>query len=285
MYDLFDMVADDAVVRGAEPIWINWTINFNKPHFELAKYLAEGSVEAAKLARVAIFSGETADLGDIVGGYGDFRYIADSTVYWIANKNRAINGKNVKVGDIVVMFKEDGFRSNGLRLVRQIGEKVFGENWHEKEVDGNNLAMMVITPSRIYCAAVVDMFGGYNMIPRANVNAVAHITGEGIPGKMKRILLPSGLGAVINNQFEPSPIMQLFQRLGNVDDLEMYNTWNGGNGMAVVTSEPDKVISIAREHGIDAKDAGEIIKEPVIKIRNMGIQKQGEFLPDTRVIA
>lgn len=277
MYDLFAMPVEDALVKGAEPVIINWTINFNKPHIELAKYLALGSIEAAREARVAVFSGETADLGDIVGGFGKQRYLADATIVWVANKKRALNGMDVKIGDSIVAFEEKGFRSNGLTLVRKIGEKAFGKKWHEREIDGNNIAELALTPSRIYCSAVVDMFGGYNMKPKASVHAVAHITGGGIPEKMKRVLAPSGLGAIIYNQFEPPRVMKLFQDLGKVKDLEMYKTWNGGNGMMIITNEPDKVISVAEKKGIVAKKAGEIIKEQEIILKNMGLYNKGEF--------
>jgi len=279
MHDLFAMPIEDALVRGAEPVLINWTINFNKPNIELAEYLAQGSLDAARVARVAIFNGETADLGNLIGGFGTQRYIADATVFWVANKKRIIDGKSVKEGDKIIAFKEEGFRSNGLTLVRKIGGRAFGRSWHEKEINGKNIAELALIPSRIYCPAVVDMFGGYGMEPRANVHAVAHITGGGIPEKIKRALAPSGLGAIIYKQFEPSEPIKLFQELGKVKDLEAYKTWNMGNGMMVITDEPEKIIAIAKEYNIEAKEAGEITKGPEIMLKNMGIYNKGEYLP------
>ena len=105
--DLLAMVVDDSGVRGAESILVTTTFNFNtlgENHVKLAEHLAQGMIEAANDARVAIFSGETADLGDVVGGYGNERYIADATALWVANTKRAITGKNLKPGIPLVAY-------------------------------------------------------------------------------------------------------------------------------------------------------------------------------------
>src|SRR3989338_3602036 len=68
-YDLFAMVCDDAVVRGAEPVLIGSILDVNslgtldKPFIEEVRQLAEGYIGAAKAANVAIVNGEVAELG------------------------------------------------------------------------------------------------------------------------------------------------------------------------------------------------------------------------------
>ncbi len=268
-YDLLAMVCDDAVVRGAEPITFNSVIDVNKLNKDLIQNLAIGMIGAAKDARVAVVNGEIAELGDRVGGYGDFHYNWAGTVTWIANKNRLITGDDIQVGDYIVSLKETGFRSNGLSLFRKVMKKYHGDNWHEKKYQGKNLAELALIPSRIYTSAIVDMFGGYDQEPRARVKAVAHITGGGISEKLGRVLKKSGYGADITELFEPSQLMLYCQELG-VEDREAYKTWNMGNGMLIVTDQPEKVIDIAKEYSIDAKTVGEIMKEPGIKIKNKG---------------
>ena len=60
--------------------------------------------------------------------------------------------------------------------------------------------------------------------------------------------------------------MQEAQQQGNISDKEAYQTWNMGNGMLIITPEPDFVVDIAKQHFIDAKVCGRVIEEKKIKI-------------------
>jgi phosphoribosylformylglycinamidine cyclo-ligase len=111
------------------------------------------------------------------------------------------------------------------------------------------------------------MLGGFDGEPQAPVTGVIHVTGGGIPEKAKRALRPAGLGAVLDNLFEPPQIMREVQELGNVALDKAYNTWNMGNGMLVITPKPFEVIEVARRHGLEAKIAGEVRPEEGIRIK------------------
>ena len=71
-YDLFAMVCDDAVARGAEPVLIGSILDVNslgkegETHLEQIRQLAEGYIGAAKAANVVIVNGEVAELGNRV---------------------------------------------------------------------------------------------------------------------------------------------------------------------------------------------------------------------------
>ncbi|MCH7568730.1 MAG: hypothetical protein IIA87_04890, partial [Nanoarchaeota archaeon] len=185
-------------------------------------------------------------------------------------------GDKIKRGQYIVGLQEQGFRSNGLSLVRKIMQKNYGEDWHLVSREGKHdlertMAREVLTPSTIYCAAVVDMFGGLDREPRAEVTGVAHITGGGLPGKLARVLKPSGLGANIYDPFVPPSLMKYLQGIGKVSDEEAYRTWNMGQGMAIITPEPNGVIAVAQEHGIDAKVIGMVTDtSDKITINNKG---------------
>ncbi|MCK5625091.1 hypothetical protein KAI04_04580 [Candidatus Pacearchaeota archaeon] len=278
-YDLFAMVCDDAIVRGAEPVLIGSILDVNslskgsETYIEQVKQLAEGYIGAAKDANVAIVNGEVAELGNRVGGYGSFNYNWGAAVVWFANKDRMFTGKEIKEGDSLVGLRETGFRANGLSLVRKIMEKNYGEYWHLRNIE-KNMIKEILTPSKIYTGAVVEMFGGYDGEPKTEIHGVAHITGGGIPGKLGRILKPSGLGAVIDEPFKPSEIMSYTQKLGNVEDKEAYKTWNMGQGMVIITPDPDKVMEIAAMHNIEQQRIGYVTKDSSIKIRNKGVMQQ-----------
>jgi phosphoribosylformylglycinamidine cyclo-ligase len=283
-YDLIAMVCDDAVVRGGEPVVVGSILDVNSlgtdnnSRLEQVKQLAKGYIDAAKVANVAIINGELAELGDRIAGHGDFHYNWGSGLIWFAKKDRLFTGNEVQVGDSIIGLKETGFRSNGLSLVRKIMKDAHGDNWHTENVNGKNLGEQTLIPSRIYCGAVCDMFGGFDKEAKAVVHGVAHITGGGVPGKIGRILKATGYGATIDNAFEPGDILKYAQQKGNVQDAEAYKTWNMGQGMVVVSPDPENVMKVASQHNIESQVIGTITKEPGIRITSQGIASQGETL-------
>jgi phosphoribosylformylglycinamidine cyclo-ligase len=224
-------------------------------------------------------NGEVAELGARVNGYGLFNYNWGAGVVWFVRKSRMLTGYEIQEGDKLVGLRENGFRSNGLSLVRKIMKAAHGDEWHKETFDGKSLAELALYPSRIYSGAVVDMLGGFDGEPRAKIHGVSHITGGGIPGKLGRILKPSGFGAYLDELFEPCDLMKYCQEKGNVTDVEAYKTWNMGQGMIIITPSPNEVMSVANQHGIESRVIGEVTKEPTIIIRNKGINsdKQKEL--------
>jgi phosphoribosylformylglycinamidine cyclo-ligase len=208
-----------------------------------------------------------------VGGDGPSTTTWGAAVVWFAKRKRLFTGHEVKNGDFLVGLREEGFRSNGLSLVRKIVEEAHGSNWHEASVGGFNLGLGVLTPSRIYSAAVVAMTGGYAGEPQVEIHGIAHVTGGGIPTKLGRMLKPSGLGAVVSTPFTPSDLVLSVQKDGKVDDDTAYKTWNMGQGMIIATPNPRKVIQMATAYYIDSKIVGEVIRDKKIRISSRGIER------------
>ncbi|MEA3229706.1 MAG: AIR synthase-related protein [archaeon] len=283
-YDLFAMVCDDAVVRGAEPVLIgtvfdvNTLGNNNKTYIQQMHQLAESYINAAKAANIAVINGELAELGSRVSGFGDFNYNWCAGVIWFAKKDRIFTGNEIQPGDYCIGLKEPGFRSNGLSLVRKVFSEAYGDKWHLKEFKEEKLGDLVLTPSTIYSACVSSIFGGFDSEPKAELHAVSHITGGGLPGKLGRILKPSGLGADIDNPFTPADIILHCQEKGNIPDREAYRTWNMGQGMVLITPEPEKAIRIAEEFNIEAKTIGKITEDKGIRIKSKGFFSKDEEL-------
>lgn len=250
-FDLLAMTCDDAVMAGGEPVLIGSVLDVNtlKNNIPAVRQLARGYEKAAKQAGVAIINGELAELGSHVSGYGRFNYAWSSTVIWFAKKNQLHDGSKIKPGQALVGLKENGFRSNGFSLVR----KILKNNKNRK------IWQKVLTPSRIYSKAVVEMNN------KKLVTGVAHITGGGMPGKLGRVLK----GAVIDKPYSPPEIMQYCMNKGRVAEREAYRTWNMGQGMVISTSNPEQIIKIAKKHKISAKVIGEVVNKPGIQIKNL----------------
>nr|MBP7323360.1 hypothetical protein [Deltaproteobacteria bacterium] len=283
-FDLLAMVCDDAVVRGGEPVLAGSVLDVNslgssgEDHLDCIRQLAEGYIAAAKEAGVAIINGELAELGSRVGGYGRFNYSWSAGVIWFARKERMFSGFEINPGDTLVGLREEGFRSNGLSLVRRILSDRFGTEWHTRSDGETSYGELALKPSRIYSRAVIAMFGGVEGEPAARVHGVAHITGGGLPGKLGRILKPKNLGASIDQPLTPGQFVLFCQEAGEVSDAEAYRTWNMGQGMVIITPEPEAVIAIARSHALDAAVIGTVTAKPGITITSAGAFQKGTSL-------
>jgi len=282
--DLFAMVCDDAVVRGGEPALIGTVFDVRslggggENHIRQMRQIAESYMLVAKKAKVAVINGELAELGSRVGGYGKFNYNWCEGLLWFARKKRLFTGRKVKAGDYCVGLREAGFRSNGLSLARKVFSSAYGDDWHLKNFKGKRLGEWVLFPSTIYCDCVSTMFGGFDNDPKLKVHAVSHVTGGGLPEKMRRALKPSGLGAAIDDPFEPGEAILHCQEKGNIADEEAYQAWNMGQGMVVVTPEPEKAIKVANQFSIEAKVIGEVTREAEITIKSRGFFARGKDL-------
>ena len=136
-FNLIAMVCDDVPVRGGESVLVGSILDVlslgpkDAPYLDEVKQLAEGYINSAREADVAIINGEVAELGARINGYGNkIKYNWGAGVVWFANKERLFTGKEIQVGDSLVGFYERGFRSNGWSLIRRIMEKNHGEDWY-----------------------------------------------------------------------------------------------------------------------------------------------------------
>lgn len=287
-HDLFAMVCDDAVVRGAEPVAIGSILDVRQlddnEHTRTAvRQLAQGYVEAASAAGVVVVNGEVAELGDRVGGYGEFNYNWGATVLWFAHKDRILTGHQIQPGDSLVGLAEHGFRSNGITDVRKAMLEHYGPAWQDvvvRELGELSLGKLVQKPSIIYSRFVSELTGGYNIEkePKAAVTGVAHITGGGQPSKLGRMLEPSGLGVTIDDPIRPPRIMTAVQKLREFPDEKAYGKWHMGAGMVIATPEPEKVLAEANNHGLTARAIGQVTDEPGIRIKNRGAVQDVEWL-------
>lgn len=272
-YDLIAMLCDDSVRFGARPIAATNILDVNKSNEGIIRQLASGLEKAASEAGIAVVSGEIAELGERVGGYGEYNYNWCGTVLSIVEKDKMLTGRKINPGDVLVGLREFGFRSNGLSLVRKIMEQSYGDKWHE-EYHGldTTFGNYVLKPSRIYSKAVLEM------LDNVKITGIAHITGGGIPGKLGRILKPNKLGAILCDTFAPCDLMLYCQEIGDVSDEEAYKVWNMGQGMIIATLNPDEVISIAEKHGAEAKWIGYVLKNSGIHIKSQGYFKRDKLL-------
>ncbi len=68
---------------------------------------------------------------------------------------------------------------------------------------------------------------------------MAHITGGGLLDNIPRLFQSDLTARITKGSWNIPPIFELIQKLGNIDEQEMYRVFNMGVGMAVFCS-PDE---------------------------------------------
>jgi len=268
------MVADDLAANGIETVNLSNILDVDNLDVDIVEQLMQGLKEAADYSNIAITGGEIAELGKRIGGYGDKMHFnwGATGIGILPQGKEIIDGRGIKSGHKVVALKSRGFRSNGFSLIRKIVRENFGGNWHRESFDDElTWGERLLTPSLIYSPLISKMIQN-----DVQLQGCVHITGGGIADNISRILKVNGLGAELNDIFEPLPVMQKVQELGSVSEEQAYQLWNMGNGMLLIADETQLpgILKLAEENCCKAKVCGQILPEPKIKIDTRGCHPQ-----------
>ena len=241
--DCIAMNVNDLYVLGVEPLAFVDYISVEKPDDELIRQVMVGLNEGARQANISIVGGETAALPDIIRGFD-----LAGTAVGVVKKDRIVTGESVRPGDMVVGLPSSGVHSNGYSLVRKVVEKA-GLKYtdpcpYNRKV---SLGEELLKPTRIYAEVV-------GLCNRFNIHGMAHITGGGL-FNLKRI---TQCGFELSDPLPVPGIFRLIQEKGNVEDLEMYRTFNMGMGYVIICSKSDAGAIVKMT---DGKIVGRIVKE------------------------
>ena len=232
--DLVAMSANDVLVQGAEPLFFLDYYVCERLDVAVATEVIKGIARGCELAGCALIGGETAEhpKAFIPGEYDLAGFCVG-----VVEKDRIIDGRSIRPGDVLLGLASSGAHSNGYSLIRRI---------LEQEKPDAALLDAIMQPTRIYVKPILGL------LEHVPVKGMAHITGGGITGNVPR-MLPVGTHSVIRKASWPRP--QLFEWLrqkGNVEEGEMHRVFNCGIGM---------VIALAPEHVEQAaqrlREAGE----------------------------
>ncbi len=253
-YDLLAMVVDDAICVGAEVISVTNTLDSPGLDVEMVEGLMAGLQKAALEQKIVVPGGELAELGDTLNGA-----VWNATAVGIVAKDRVLDGSGIQIGDAIIGLKSDGQRSNGLSLTRMILKEKYGENWVEEKYDnGRTWGEVILTPSKIYHSAILNIIGRYGESKDHPIKGIVHNTGGGVRGNLPRLLKKYGFGAKLDSLIEPHDFMLKLMELGQVSVEEAYKTWNMGIGMMMVTGseDADVVIEALSKEGVESQVIG-----------------------------
>ncbi|MDE9461510.1 phosphoribosylformylglycinamidine cyclo-ligase [Xenorhabdus bovienii] len=221
--DLVAMCVNDLVVQGAEPLFFLDYYATGKLDVDTAASVITGIAEGCKQSGCALVGGETAEMP---GMYHGEDYDVAGFCVGVVEKSEIIDGSQVQVGDALIALASSGPHSNGYSLIRKILD-VSQTNPETTELEGKSLADHLLVPTRIYVKPVLEL------IEQFEIHAIAHLTGGGFWENIPRVL-PENMQAKINaSSWQWPAIFTWLQQAGNVNNHEMYRTFNCGVGMII----------------------------------------------------
>jgi phosphoribosylformylglycinamidine cyclo-ligase len=240
--DLVAMCVDDLVCSGAEPLFfLDYIATGAVDPTHMAELVA-GVAEGCRQVGAALLGGEMAEHPGIMrAGQFDLAGFAVGVV----ERDDVLGSARVRAGDVLIGLASPGLRSNGYSLARHVLFERAGLALDAPAWDGasTTVADELLLPSVLYAPAVLAA------LSVAEVHAVAHITGGGIPGNLTRAL-PDGARAVVKRGSWPVPrIFDQIRRLGAVEDDEMARVFNLGLGMVLVVAPGSVAPALAALEG------------------------------------
>jgi len=224
--DLVNHCVNDIAVQGASPLFFLDYLATGKLDNAVVETVVQGISDACRANGCALIGGETAQMP---GFYADGEYDLAGTIIGAVSRDKIITGESIEVGDVLVGLPSNGLHTNGYSLARKLLFEVakYGPEQYVNELkDKTGAALMRV--HRSYLAIIKKLTAG------EVVSGMAHITGGGITENLPRII-PKGMGAHVElASWQVPPLFEHLQKLGNVEQDEMFRAFNMGIGLIVV---------------------------------------------------
>ena len=245
--DCIAMNVNDLYVMNMEPVAFVDYIATEGVEIDKMKQIGEGLNEGARLSNMNLIGGETATLKGIVNGLD-----LAGTCLGVQKKDKIITGSKILPGDVIIGVPSSGIHSNGLTLARKIVDDC--ASYGDMMPWGKTLGEELLTPTRIYSEVL-------KVTEACEVHAMCHITGGGL----RNLTRLGKFGFDISKPLPMQPVYEWMMQTGNVDEHEMYRTFNMGMGYVFVVPESvaEDVIKIVP----DAAVVGKILKEEGIWLK------------------
>lgn len=252
--DCVAMCVNDVLCQGATPLFFLDYIATGKVTAEKIADIVSGIAEGCAQGRSALIGGETAEMP---GFYGEDEYDMAGFSVGIVDKEKIITGDAIGEGNAIIGIPSSGIHSNGYSLVRKIFFEKMGYtvDTHIDEL-GETLGEALLRPTRIYanaCGAVT---------PNFDVKGIVHITGGGFFENIPRVLPEDIAVSIDRGTWKELPIFGLIQKCGDIEDMEMFSTFNMGIGMMMFVDEKDAdaVVKALKDAGEEASVIGKTVK-------------------------
>jgi len=218
--DLVAMCVNDIICSGAKPLFFLDYLAVGKLNKKIWADVIKGIVKGCKDSGCVLLGGETAEMP---GMYGKGEYDLAGFSVGLVGRNKIIDGKKIKNGNVLLGLASSGLHSNGYSLVRKILTKA----QIKKE------SRLLLKPTTIYVKPFLEL------CRTLEIRGTAHITGGGFYDNIERIL-PRGKRAVIKRGSWSIPkVFKLLMTKADMTEEELCRTFNMGIGMVLVLTKKD----------------------------------------------
>ena len=257
--DLVAMSVNDCLCAGAEPLLFLDYVAMSRDDPERTAKIVQGISDGCVEAECALLGGETAILPDF---YQEGEYDLAGFCVGVVERKHMLSGQEIRAGDRVIGLASSGLHSNGYSLARKIALEHAGLTADTFVPELNRtVADEFLEPTRIYVRAMKTVYRHYRV--KRIVHGIAHITGGGLIENPPRIL-PEGLAIRLQRgSWTVPPVFGWLQRLGGVDDAEMFRVFNMGIGLVLIVAEyyADAIVRyLDKELQLPAWVIGEVIE-------------------------
>jgi phosphoribosylformylglycinamidine cyclo-ligase len=236
--DLVNHCVNDILVQGARPLFFLDYIATGKLAPETITMIVEGVTTGCRENGCVLLGGETAEMP---GFYADGEYDVAGFIVGVVDREKIIDGKTIVPGDVLLGLPSVGLHTNGYSLARKLFFEVAGQT-PDTFLDelGETVGAVLLRPHSSYLRAVEGL------LDSGTIKGLAHITGGGLLENIPRILPAETSVKIKRGSWPVLPIFELMKRIGNIEEAEMFRTFNMGIGMVVVCA-PATVTEIERQ--------------------------------------
>lgn len=247
--DLIHHLINDIVVMGAKPEAVLDTILCGRIESGTVVRIVDYLAQACRENGCSLVGGETSEQPGLLPAG---RYMLNASVVGVVDRDSIVDGSRIRPGDRVLALPSNGLHTNGYSLVRKLMEE--RPEIMEEKVGELGFLDAILLPHACYYGPLRPLQGD------SAVHGMAHITGGGIEGNLKRIM-PAGTCARIDlSRIAIPPIFPLIRRYGRVPEADMLQTFNMGVGLAMVVDPEgaERLAARLAEAGCHAYEIGEI---------------------------
>jgi phosphoribosylformylglycinamidine cyclo-ligase len=209
--------------------------------------------------------GETAVVPTIVQGID----LGATALGFFPRGRTPVTGERVRPHDVILGVPSSGVHANGFTLIRKLLDEASVDLRQPRPGSRATIGVELLSPTRIY-SGVAEALGG-----RSETHGMAHVSGGGVRNLVR---LHPRVAFVLDRWPPVPPLFEWVQRLGDITDAEMFQTFNMGIGFAVVVA-PQHLAETRRRLGRagapDATVIGHVERGTGVTVPAFGLSYSG----------
>src|SRR6202171_6061920 len=224
--DLVAMSVNDILVQGAEPLFFLDYYVCERLEVDVGTEVIKGIARGCEIAGGALIGGETPEHPR---AFTPGEYDLAGFAVGVVEKSKAIDGRTIAAGDVLIGLASSGPHSNGFSLIRSIVDSSGVDLMRPLDgAPGTPLGEALLAPTRIYVKPILAL------LAQTEIKGMAHITGGGLSENTHRMFGPGLAARIDSTRWPRPPIFDWLQRTGKVASAEMHRVFNCGIGLVLV---------------------------------------------------